>query len=406
VSARLRLGVFSVLAVLAVLTGWRIVGQMQAERHALDDPERALRWRPNDPRALQALAERRLRAGDVAGAEALARRLLAHEPLQGEAYRLLAKAAAQGGDRARAYTLYVIASQRAPRDLAARAWLTQYFLGQGDYRRALSQMDSILRMSPGRGKDVFPVLAQLARDTVFGEVLVVTLADSPPWRDAFLASLRHPKTGHPVIAGRVMQGLRSRGSLGEEDYARWVDSLVDQGRWGEAFARWADTLPKPTGRIPMLFNGGFERVPANSGFDWRVQKVPGVLVRFEQVAGASGQVAYLRFLDRRVGEAGLRHPLMLAPGRYRLDLRLRAQALRSELGLQWRIACAGQGGEVARSEAIDGSFGWQQRSLAFSIPASGCPGQWLRLVNPVAAGAGQRVVGELWVDDVVVAVQQ
>ena len=122
-------------------------------------------------------------------------------------------------------------------------------------------------------------------------------------------------------------------------------------------------------------------------------------------AGSSGQAAYLRFLDRRVPSAGLELPMLLSPGHYRLALRMRAQSLRSEMGLQWIIACAGAGGEVARIESIDGSFGWREFEADFQIPSSGCPGQWLRLVNPVPAGAAQRVVGELWVDDVRIVAQ-
>ena len=96
---------------------------------------------------------------------------------------------------------------------------------------------------------------------------------------------------------------------------------------------------------------------------------------------------------------------MLSAGRYRLSLRARAQALRSELGLQWIVACAGPGGVVARTDSLDGSFGWRQSVIDFNVPSTGCPGQWLRLVNPVPAGAAQRVVGELWVDDVTITPQ-
>jgi len=156
----------------------------------------------------------------------------------------------------------------------------------------------------------------------------------------------------------------------------------------------------------LLYNGGFESTPTSTGFDWRVRKVPGVVARVETLAGASGSAAYLRFLNRRVGESGLEHPLYLSPGDYRLEARLRAQALRSELGLQWRISCASGGRELGRGEAIEGSFGWQGRSVAFTVPTRGCEGQWVRLVNPVSAGAGQRVSGELWIDDVAVSVRR
>jgi hypothetical protein len=84
---------------------------------------------------------------------------------------------------------------------------------------------------------------------------------------------------------------------------------------------------------------------------------------------------------------------------------MRAQALRSELGLQWIIACAGPAGVVAWTAPIEGNCAWRESATEFTVPAVGCPGQWLRLLNPVPAGAAQRVGGELWVDDVKITPQ-
>ena len=127
---------------------------------------------------------------------------------------------------------------------------------------------------------------------------------------------------------------------------------------------------------------------------------PGVILQFEPESEAGGQVAYLHFLDRRVPNAGLEQALLLSPGSYRLSVRMRARALRSELGLQWTVQCQGPAGVAGRTDAIDGSFAWRTFEADITIPAAGCPGQWLRLVNPVPSGAAQRVVGEAWLDDV------
>ena len=389
----------------ALFAGWRVFGQMQAERYAQAEPERALRWRPDHPQALLALAERQLARGDVAAARATARRLLAQEPLQGVAYRVLAEAADKQGDRAEAFTLYRIAVRRAPRDLPTRAWLTQRYLEQGEYGQALEQVDRILRMSPTRAGRIHPVLVQLAQDPGFADALAKALRADPPWRPDLLAALRDPKTGNAVANGRVMQALQALGGLSDEDYARWLDSLIAQGRWGEAYARWAGSAAKPGGRLPLVYNGDFSQPPSDAGFDWRLRRMPGVLLQFEEVAGTSGPAAYLRFLDRRVPIAGLEQPLFLSSGRYRLSLKARAQALRSELGLQWIIGCAGPGGVVARTDSLEGSFGWREFVVDFSVPPAGCDGQWFRLINPVPAGAAQRVVGELWVDDVKIVPQ-
>lgn len=397
---RIAVGVGVLLFV--AFAGWRIVSLMKAERHAQTAPARAMEWRAHDPRALMALAELRLQQGDPEGAASAARQLLAREPLYGEAFRVLAEVADKAGRRDEALSLYTIAARRAPRDIQARAWLTQRYLEQGDHPAAIDQMDRILRMAPLRGKTVYPILVQLAADSGFAEALARKLMQSPPWRPALLSALQHPVSGSPVAAGRVMQALQAAGGMSAEEHAIWMDSLMAQGRWGEAYARWADKAVLRDGRLPLAYNGDFSHVPTNAGFDWRMRKVPGVLLRFEQATGANGTAAYLKFLNRRVPHAGLEHPLMLQPGRYTLRMRMRAQSMRSELGLQWQVACTGPGGLAGRSGPVEGSHVWQLSSMEVTIPAEGCAGQWFRLVNLVESGAAQRVSGELWIDDVAV----
>ncbi|WP_240098644.1 tetratricopeptide repeat protein [Thermomonas flagellata] len=396
--SRARLVVLALVVLAALFAGWRILGELQAERLATSQPEAALRWRPQDPQALRALAERALQQGQPQRAAELARRLLAAEPLPGEAYRVLGQAADAAGERTAATRLYAIAAAHAPRDLPAQAPLVQSALVAGDYPQALARIDLILRATPARGTQVFPLLAQLAQDPGFAAALADALARDPPWREGMMAYLRDPRAASGHAAGRIMEALRTRGALDPQEYADWLDGLLQQGRWGEAYARWAGTVPLPAdGRLPLLYNGDFARLPGGRGFDWRLPRVPGVLAEFAPAPGG-GYMAWLRFLDRPVGETGLAHALVLAPGRYRLDIRQRAAALRGELGLQWQLACAGPAGELARSDPLEGSFDWRESTLEFTVPSQGCAGVWLRLVNAVPAGAGSRLSGEVWVD--------
>ena len=383
----------------ALFAGWRIWGGMQAEQLAEEQPAAALAHRPDDPDVQLALAKERLAQGDTAGARVAAQGLLAREPLQGGAFGVLAAAADKDGDKAHARKLYALAVRHAPRDVTARAWLTQDALEQGRYAEALADIDVILRLQPARARALNPLLVQMAQDEAFADALAATLAKSPPWRAGFLDAIRTPGSANSLVEGRLMERLRAQGSVSPAEYARWLDSLLQQGRWGEAYARWAESAVLRNGRLPLVYNGDFAQLPGGAGFDWRVRKVPGVLIQFEDAGKGVGHVAYLRFLDRSIPQAGLEQPLMLQPGNYTLRLRMRARALRSELGLQWQVACAGPAGIAGRSEALDGSFDWRRIEVAVSIPDKGCPGQWLWLVNPVPAGAAQHVSGEAWASD-------
>src|SRR5690606_31078880 len=153
----------------------------RADALAHADPEAALRIDPDHPQALLRLAWRQLGNDQTEEAMATARHLLAVEPGQGDAFAVLALAAAKRGDT-NAEALAKIALQRAPRnrDLrtqeAARAWRA------GDLPAAMAQIDALLRLTPSRGKTLYPALAQQSADPAFAEALAATLSADPPWR--------------------------------------------------------------------------------------------------------------------------------------------------------------------------------------------------------------------------------
>lgn len=377
-----------------LFAAWRLVGQILAERDATDNPVAALSWRPADPVALLQLTEQQRTRQDLASAAQTARQLLAHEPLSGQAFRELGMISDQRGDRAQAKKLFDIAARRAPRDLPTHAWLAQYALRQHDYPGAMQQFDIVFRQAPERLARLAPALVQMAKEPTFADALAASLRTNPPWRAAMLQALQ--SRTDDMAQAQVMQSLQSRGGLSVEEFAHWLNSLMAQGRWGEAYARWAGTVVKPGGRLPTLFNGDFSTAPSSAGFDWYLRDIPGVLLNVERQAAAPTHQVHVSFMDRGIPSTGLEHPLLLMPGHYRLTVQVRGQALASELGLRWVLACQSGPQIVALSLPAGGSFGWRQLTGDFEVPDKSCQGQWLRLTNPVSGGAGQRVAGELW----------
>ena len=400
-SGQVRIALVGCLLAVLGMAGWRIVQTMQADA-ALDrsDPATALRWRPGNPQALLLQAEARLAARDLDAAEQLARRQLQATPVDGRGYRVLAQSAAARGQQDRALELFRIAAKRAPRDLASRGWLAQHALEQGRPAEALAQIDAVLTLSPTAGRRIFPVLVQLAGDPAFADALATTLAKRPAWRGTMLGALRAPKGGDPVAADRVLAALQRHGSLQPAEFDAWIEALLQQGRWGEAHARWAGPQLAVGRRLPLLFNGDFEAPPLGTGFDWRLSPVPGVLAVIEPAS--EGGSLNLRFLGRRVAKQPLRHALLLGPGDYTLAWRERSDALRANTGIGWTLTCSDARTVLARSEPLYGSHAWRIRSLAFTVPREGCTGQWLQL----GASGAQVVAGDVWYAGVKVNRQQ
>lgn len=396
---RTRTGLLA-LALLAIglFAAWRILAITQADRWAAEDPQRALRWIPQHPEALLALAEKQLAEGRFDQARGTARRLLAVEPLEGRGFRVLAAVAAAQGNKAEALSLYRIAARRSPRDTRTRAWLAEHFLVGGDYPAALEQIDVLLRTSPKLGTTLIPLLAQLAIDPAFAVELARVLERRPQWRAGLLSTLQRAED--PRAADNVLSALRREDGLTGPEYDEWIGYLLRQGRWGEAYGRWAGTLDLKGGVLPLVYNGQFEQPVSSRGFDWRLTRIPGVSVEFVPDRSAKGLTAHAAFRGRPVAQVNLEQPLLLGPGRYRFSARVRADALRSERGLEWSLTCLGQREPLATSEPLQGSFGWRGVEMEVIVPVTDCAGQWLRLRNPAPAGSIQQVSGDLWFDDV------
>ncbi|HST45118.1 MAG TPA: hypothetical protein VLK29_07830 [Luteimonas sp.] len=338
-----------------------------------------------------------LAAGDHAAAIAHARAVLAEEPLRGAAFAVLAEAMAGQGSDAEVLARYRIAVRRAPRDVHVRTWLATRFLKAGDYGQALVHLDALLTLSAASHDVLLPMLAQLAQDPGFAKALAIHLGEHPRWRTRILRAVARD-TG--ARGDHLFAALRRHGGLTADEEARWMDGMLKSGRWGSAYARWASGLAA-AGTVPLLHNGGFEQRPSSSGFDWHVRRVKGVVFRHGGTEAAGG--ARLTFLGRAVADTGLGHPLLLAPGRYRLSVRAKAPDLRSDQGLDWRVVCADGRTEAGRGARIERASGWVVVQMDFAIPAAGCEGQWLRLVNPAPAGMAQVVRGELHLQQVAIA---
>lgn len=386
------------LLLVAALAGWRVVGAILADQ-ALDAGQwrAAQAWRPGHPGVLLAQAREAVAGGEAELAAASARELLHQAPLAGEGHAVLADVADAAGRREEAAREYALAVRRAPRDAAAQAWVVRNAFTAGDYVAGMRQVDVMLRLAPSQRQALLPALAALAAEPPLAAAIADTLRGQPPWRAQMLQAL--VQAPGPA-AGLVMASLHQRGGLQGEEFRQWIEWLMQGGRWGEAYAYWAGRARLNGRELPLAYNGDFAHVPTESGFDWRRRPTPGATTGFVPDRGRSGWAAELTFTGRATPQAELELPLYLAPGRYRLAFRLRADALRGERGLAWQVTCRESGAPVFSGEPIHGSFAWTGRVEAFEIPGKDCEGQWLRLVNPMPAGRAQILAGRLWVDDV------
>jgi len=72
---------------------------------------------------------------------------------------------------------------------------------------------------------------------------------------------------------------------------------------------------------------------------------------------------------------------MLAPGRYRMSFRAAGNTPGQGSGVSWRISCHPAGAEIASVPIQKLTYTPAAVTTSFTVPASGCPAQWFRLVG-------------------------
>jgi tetratricopeptide (TPR) repeat protein len=380
---------------------WRVLGLGMADHFARHDPMRALWWRPHHPIALVSAAEQ-VAGRDPARAAALARAALAANPAEGRAYRVLGQLADARGDRIAAERLFESAATRAPRDLPTHEWLERHYITQGKIAPALHHIDLGLRIEPALMDRQFPVLIRLAGIPQAQADLARFLGRKPPWREGFITVLCQRAPDIDALAGFMRTLDAQGGGWSATELNAWLERLVAEHRWGDAYGAWASALSaSQRSHLSNVFNGGFEDEPSGSGFDWRFGAIPGAYIERLATTGAEGRFALrVSFDDRRVPFEHVRQLLALPPGKYRLSGRARAEGLRSERGLLWRVSCAEDGHELGATAPVVGFTPWRETDAAFEIPATGCGGQWLALVLPARIPAEQRIGGRAWFDSI------
>lgn len=386
------------LVIVAVL-GWRIVATRVSDSLASSAPTEALAWDAHNPDALLALAQQQLADKHPDAAAATAGALLRAAPLQADALTVLARAALAHGDNATAARLFPLALRRAPRNQYARGWMIGNALQHGDYPAALHNIDVLFGFAPQHEAALIPLLVQVAdHDPAFATALGQHLTTHRYWRSGLLDELLAHASDATVDA--VFIAMQSGGTpLDDADAGRWLARLQKDGHWGEAYSLWVGRLKLPPGAsLPAVYDGGFEQPATGIGFDWSMRGEPGVDIQRVPIA-SDDWVAQVTFRNRRADDMGFQQLLLLAPGRYTLTFRARAENLRSDQGMEWDIYCVAGGAPIAQSPRLEDSFDWKSVSVDFTVPATHCPAQRLQLVNPGAGGSGKVASGTLWFDD-------
>lgn len=205
-----------------------------------------------------------------------------------------------------------------------------------------------------------------------GAVLEHHLRPGGRWFALVLATmleLKAPLAPALPLMSRAVQA----GALPTERAGDFIRSLKVQGSWVDAYTVW---LARHGGRLPVLYNAGFDEPFEPDGFDWEITRQQagreGANAATRQLPGR-GEVLDVLFTGHSMRAPIVRQYVFLSPGRWRLAGQYMASRLRSESGLAWAVRCrvAGAPQLAGKSTELRDSGGaWQPFQFDFRVPAS------------------------------------
>lgn len=282
-----------------------------------------------------------------------------------------------------------------------------YYLWANQREDAISQFSSLLKLDPGYAGPTFRSSLAAVGDPAVVYRAVLTPASSPRLKLAYVNFLSDH--GDEDYAFQVWKKIAAgHSNFGFYDADPYLEHLIGARKYEEALSVWHDLESRGLVREPanddnLVFNGGFESVPLNAGFDWRYRQEPYVEIDFNGDHPYQGkhclEIAFSDVENHQVEPVYQIVPVM-ADQTYALTAQVRSADITSGSGPRLRVtdpACP-QCLNVS-SDAVVGTTPWHQLALRFRTGARTSAVR-VSLWRPRSLDYPTEILGTLWVDQV------
>jgi hypothetical protein len=356
--------------VLCLLLGAEVVRNSAVAMFAEFRPDSATRVWAGHPAVEIALGMKEIaqsaRAGRPVGSSTLAkiRDAATKAPLAPEPFLVEGVQAQLSGDLNKAETAFRAAQWRDPRSLPAAYFLAEHYLRSGRQIDGLRQIATLARLSPAGIGGIAPYLAAYAQDRSNWPRMRELFRTEQEVEDPVLVALSTDARNAGAVLALADASHRSARS-------QWlpvlVRSLVDDGRYADARAVWANIARVAVPPGQLIYDSSFSRAAAPPPFNWTLTSSTVGLAEREPSGGL-----HVLFYGQDDGVLAS-ELLLLPPGTYRLSMQMAGERSH-ENELIWTIRCDKAPAELSRVDlGAAASRGW-----AFEIPAN-CPAVWLEL---------------------------
>jgi len=327
---------------------------------------------------------------------------LLNDPLNARAVSVLGQLADAVGDEAGAEKLFRVAAQRSLRERVATYWLMQKSYETRDYTNAVYHADTLLRTRSQAARYVMPMLVQIGENKDGMDALKVALLNNPRWRSSFLATFAQTATDPRATLEMLLAIRATAAPPSTEDLRNYMNALIARKQHELAYYAWLEFLaPEQLSSTGFLFNGSFEQAPSGLPFDWVLGEGAGVTIDITERPQRDGERAlYIEFGHGRVEFPRVEQLIMLAPGAYEFKGSYKAE-LQGKRGLVWRVACTNALNKPIGESlmAIGPVPKWKDIAFSFTIPATDCRTQQVRLELDARMASEQLLSGYIWYDE-------
>ena len=336
------------------------------------------------------------------------RRATELSPLNRHYHADIASACEAQGDTICADREWELLAQLCPMVPVYQSHAAQSYLHSNHLDAAVAGYKRLLELDPSYGPESWFALSTLLDpDAVFRKTIAATAA--PDLKIGYVSYLSNQ--GNDDAAYRIWQLVAAENPTFPFSSAKpYLERLLDLGRISEAESVWHDlqrlrvvTMPANTDGN-LMFNGDFDRLPLNAGFDWRWSDRDTYLGIDFAAPGAYHGAHCLRIdftVSRNEEYEPVTQLVRVFPNRsYRVEAYVRSDQITSDTGPSLKISDTQLGSfpDVV-SETTIGTTPWHPVRLTFS---TGPENQFVQLSvwRPRGRLFPTEISGTFWMDDV------
>ncbi|RWM95849.1 MAG: hypothetical protein EOR84_14855 [Mesorhizobium sp.] len=314
-------------------------------------------------------------------------------------YSLIGEIKYRKGEQDRAYEFFDQARKLSKTEIHALQRSIGRSIETGDLSGAVGEIDILLRRWPNQFPAIVEGLPTILSNPDGYQAVLAAIRAAAPWRADLLVALGRTPAGLDLANRLLLDLTGSSAPPNQSELSYVIHSSIRQNKYEQAYRLFLFSLSDQERNLAgYVFNSTFEPTFSGKPFDWQVGDQSGLEVKFatsrDAVEGEGGVT--VRFLNTPVKNTALQQYIQLPPGSYKASLAATARSLRLPKELFWSIRCVGPAGEIARFNIPEGTYNRQALSQEFSVGATGCPMQLLKLETAAIAESWRfRYVGTL-----------